>query len=216
MSSKISSLPNYTKFMFTLQMMIFFFNKENYKVEEKISDIIPKLPDYLNIIDEVKGFFNSNREITLDKLLGIYEYVELLCYPQIKENVNIEFFQPLSPECIKAIDNHYKTERFLTKAILADGVRKYLSRSISGKRMDNEVEPQKDLIMFIQYKEEIWDPVIFADERFDEEMMELSIVQVKNQSVVAFCDYLMGVKEEPPKEQQPKRKRKRLIPNNKY
>ena len=77
--------------------------------------------------------------------------------------------------------------------------------------MDNEVEPQKDLIMFIQYKEEIWDPVIFADERFDEEMMELSIVQVKNQSVVAFCDYLMGVKEEPPKEQQPKRKRKRLI-----
>ena len=211
MSSKISSLPNYTKFMFTLQMMIFFFNKENYKVEEKISDIIPKLPDYLNIIDEVKGFFNSNREITLDKLLGIYEYVELLCYPQIKENVNIEFFQPLSPECINAIDNHYQTKRFITKAILADGVRKYLSRSISGKRMDNEVEPQKDLIMFIQYKEEIWDPVIFADERFDEEMMELSIVQVKNQSVVAFCDYLMGVKEEPPKEQQPKRKRKRLI-----
>ena len=81
--------------MFSIQLLIFYLKNENYNPDVKIKDAIKNIPDYINISDECKEFFENNPNFKLNILISIFEYIELLCYSEIVENVNEEYKKKL-------------------------------------------------------------------------------------------------------------------------
>ena len=72
--------------------------------------------------------------------------------------------------------------------------------------MDDEIDPKKELIVYLQYNEDIWDPAVFNNEEFDKYMMDLLAIPVRACHSVKFYNHLIGKKEE----EKPKTLRKKL------
>ena len=84
--------------MFSIQLLIFYLSKENENIEKTLKEILLKIPNYVQINQELKLFINKNGTFKLKHLLTIYEYIERLCYNQIEENVVVDFLIDISPE----------------------------------------------------------------------------------------------------------------------
>ena len=189
---------NFNQFMFSLQMLIFFLQKENYSNKSSINEIINSIPFYVSLSNEMKTFFLKNKSFTLEILIEIYEYVEHLCFEQILDNVNVEFKVEIEKEKIEKINqffNKKNDKRLITKNILAKAVRKFISRFLSGKRNENEVKENENILFFLQYKPDLWPKDFTEKKEFDneiEEMMENFSVEVKQ--ACKFYDVLGGDK----------------------
>ena len=181
--------------MFSLFMLVFYFKKENYPPNSKISELMLSLPNHVQLNEQVKILFIKNKEFTLRHLLGIYEYIEEINYSIIEKHINNDYLAPLDEKFIDSIENIYLKEiRFVTKSILARGIRKFISRTLSGKRMDDEIDPKKELIMYLQYNEDIWEPEVFNNEQFDNDMTELSSIPITVSQIVSLHNFLIGKK----------------------
>ena len=49
----------------------------------------------------------NSHNLKLNILISIYEYIELLCYPQIVDNVNEDYKKEIEREQIEKIDNYF-------------------------------------------------------------------------------------------------------------
>ena len=168
---------DYNNFMFSLQLLIFYLKNENYQSNYSIKNAIEKIPDYVNIGNECKEFFEMHDNFKLINLISIFEYIELLCYPQIIENVNDDYKKEINQDEINKINQYFENneeKKLIKKIILATSVRKFISRFLSGKRGDNEIKEEEELLYFIQYKEEIWPKEVFNNELFEKEFEEMS------------------------------------------
>ena len=166
---------DYNNFMFSLQLLIFYLKNENYQSNYSIKDAINNIPDYVNIGNECKEFFEINDNFKLINLISIFEYIELLCYPQIVENVNDDYKKQINQEEINKINKYFYDDgkKLIKKILLATSVRKFISRYLSGKRGDNEIKEDENLLFFIQNKEEFWPKEIFNNQLFEKEFEEM-------------------------------------------
>ena len=131
-------------------------------------------------------------------MISIFEYFELLCYSQIIDNVNDEYKIDINQEEIDKINLFFEDNNntLISKTLLATIVRKFISRFLSGKRGENEIKEDENLLFFIRYKEDFWPKEIFNDKKFNEEfdqMIKSFLVNV-NQAI-KFYDVLGGDKE---------------------
>jgi hypothetical protein len=172
---------DFNLFMFSLQILIFYLQKENENNDSAISEILKKInhKSIYNISEDVKEFFNNkkNKCFKINNLLYVYEYIEQFCYNQIEDNVDIEYKQEINEELKIKINDYFineKEQKFLiTKIILASAVRKFISRYLSGKRLDNDVKSDAQLFLFLPEKYELW-PKDYPDkEEFDTEKFNL-------------------------------------------
>ena len=80
--------------------------------------------------------------------------------------------------------------------LIATTVRRLISRFLSGKRGENEVKEDENLLYFLQAKEEFWTKDLFNNNKFDEEFenMIYSFTVNVNQAI-KFYEILGGDKE---------------------
>jgi hypothetical protein len=171
--------------MFSLQFLIFYLQKEKEYKDSSISEILSKIKDksIYNISNDVKDFFNNddNKCFKINNLLYVYEYIEKFCYNQIEDNVDIEYKKEINDELKNQINKYFDDKKgekdtLITKEVLASAVRKFISRYLSGKRMDNDIKSDAELFLFIPAKYELWPKKCFSDElseKFDIEIYGL-------------------------------------------
>ena len=84
----------------------------------------------------------------------------------------------------------------ISKQLIATTVRRLISRFLSGKRGENEIKEDENLLYFLQAKEEFWSKDLFNNPKFDEEFEKMiySFTVNVNQAV-KFYDVLGGDKE---------------------
>ena len=191
------------KILFSIQLLIFFLRDKNKKefgenktMKSIISDNI--LPNYIHLSKETIDLFNKT-EFTLHKLFSVYEYFELLCYDDFKKNTNIEYSVKLPEEKIIRINNYFNEKDkgngyLITKIVLSGAVRKLISRFLSGKREEQDISPQNELFLYLQYREDIWKKEIKDNANFDKEISELSEFKILVQHSIDLYDVLGGDK----------------------
>ena len=184
--------------MFSLQLLIFYLKNENYQSTYSINEAIEKTPDFVKINDDCKEFFRDHQDFKLNILISIYEYIELLCYPQIVDNVNEDYKKEIDKEQIEKINEYFTNdnEKLVKKMLLATTVRRFISRFLSGKRGENEIKEDEKLLYFIQAKEEFWAKEIFNDPKFENEFEQMvDSFDVKVNQAIIFYNVLGGDKE---------------------
>ena len=191
---------NSKQFLFSLQMLIFHLNKEGYGKEKgNIKDIINDndFPNYIVLSDDCKNLFNKF-SFGIEHLIEIYNYIELLSYGEVLNNVDIKYRENLDKKLIENIDNYFKDndKKLIKKNILPTVIRKFISRYLSGMREDQEIKPTEDLFEYLRNRSDLWDLNIYNDSRFDEELNKLSsdlLIEVRHS--VNFYDILGGDKQ---------------------
>lgn len=81
------------------------------------------------------------------------------------------------------------------KTQLAKAVRKFISRFLSGKRNENEVKENENILIFLEYKPDLWPKNFTEKDEFAneiEDMMENFTVEVKQ--ACKFYEVLGGDK----------------------
>ena len=80
--------------------------------------------------------------------------------------------------------------------LLATIVRRFISRRLSGKREDNEIKDDDNLLYIIQTKEEFWPKEIIQDPKFNTEFKNMIYTfKVNVNQSIKFYDILGGDKE---------------------
>ena len=178
LNSFLQENHDFNQIMFSIQLLIFFLSKENENKEKSLNEILTKIPNYVQINQELKSFLNRNEIFKLKHLLAIYEYIERLCYNQIEENVISDYHVEVSPETKEIIEKYYRDvspNSIITRKILADAVRKFVSRFLTGKRQEMDINGNVDIFLFIS-KNELWPRNLIDDNKFE---IEFSQIQEK-------------------------------------
>ena len=186
---------NCKNILFSLQLLIFYLQKENKNASEELRETIKKLPDYIELCEDCKNLLERNN-FTIENLIDIYEYIELISYEQIVDNINEFYKKEISDDEKQKITNYFENikndkNKIITIEILSNAVRKFISRFLSGKREDTEYKEEEPLLLFIEYKEEIWDKNVFNDDKFNDEIEEMmESFEVHTSQSVEFYEFL--------------------------
>ena len=191
-------------FLFSLQMLIFHLNKEGYgKDKGNINDIINNndFPKYITLSDDFKNLFNQF-QFGIEHLIEIYNYIELLSYGEVLQNVDNKYRKEIDENEVTNINNYFNQEeeqkknRLITKNKLPTVIRKFISRYLSGIREDQEINPDEQLLELIKIRSDLWDLDTFNDSRFEEEINLMNkTFQVNVEHSVNFYDVLGGDKQ---------------------
>ena len=198
LQNDIKNVKDFSDFLSGLQILIFYLNKENFDIQKSISDVISSLPKYISINEECKLFFKTNNKFTIEVLLGIYENFEYLCFEKIKLKVK-EHQQQMKQESIDKVNDYYNQNnqhRLITKAILASGVRKFISRYLCGIRNDVQVQDNENIFLFLPYKLDLWSKEIADNPKFMEEFKNMQELDIKNNEAINLYEILGGDKAE--------------------
>ena len=189
------------KILFSIQLLIIYFrdkNKKQFGEKKTIKSIINDniLPSYIHLCQELIDLFNKT-EFTLLKLFSVYEYFELLCYEDFKKNTNIEYSVHLPEDIKNKINEYFKKKEegngyLIKKVDLSSAVRKLVSRFLSGKREEQEISPDSELLMFLQWRGDFWKKEIRENANFEKEISELSEFKILIKHSIDLYDVLGG------------------------
>ena len=183
---------DYKTFLFSIQLLIDYIQKAGKEENMKISEVIRNMPDQININENVKYFF-SNLEITINKLVRIFELFEYLCWDQIKDNLLDEFMKQIDEDKKETIIKYFKKnedkkDNYITKLELASAVRKFISRYLAGKRSQSEINEDKMLFDYLN-RADLWVKNI-DNPKFEKEYFEMKILKITVGEAMHFYDLL--------------------------
>ena len=190
------STESITKILFSIQLMITFYNErppysdKNIRITETINDF----PSYFKIPDDIKNLFASN-PFTISHILRVYEYFELLCFNEFKKNIDPSYKQIISDEKKENIDKYFKNKAdrcLLNQLQISTAVRRFISRSLVGIREDSEVKENQELFDFLRYKEDCWNREISSSAKFDEEIEDLKKLNIQVSEALNLYERLGG------------------------
>ena len=183
------------KILFSIQLMITHYNDipvytdKNLKISETINDF----PIYFRIPEETKNLFKNN-SFTLSHILSVYEYFELLCFNEFKNNIDPSYKKEIDDKKIIEINNYFEKNPnvLLNKLKLSSALRKFISRSLVGIRVDFDVDREQELFYILQLKEDCWSVGTFDDENFNKEIEELKKLNIKVGQILSLYETLGG------------------------
>ena len=73
-------------------------------------------------------------------------------------------------------------------------MRKLVSRFLSGKREEQDISPEGELLLFLQYRGDIWKKEIRENANFEKEISELSEFKILIRHAIDLYDVLGGDK----------------------
>ena len=185
----------YKNCLFSIQILINYIQNSGKPGETPIYQAIQKIPEHINIDQNIRSLFNSNKELKINKLVRIFEFFEYLCWNQIKVNLLDEFTKSLEEEKIKLIENYYKenNKTNIKKIELAGAVRKFISRYLAGKRSQSEIGEDKMLFDYLT-RVDLWERNI-DNPQFEKEFFMLSKFKITVGEGKDFYDKLGGENE---------------------
>ena len=179
-------------FMLSLQCLMCYLLKQNFEGKETIEDIVNGLPTYVNIKESFKIFVSNRNEFRLDNILELYQYIEMKTFKVIIENLPITYKEELNQNQKEKIKKYFteKKELLITKEILQIALMRFIIRYLSGTRQDIDIKNEEDLIIRLQYREDIWDKEVMNNEKFDDEIYEIMNFSIKVSNCVSFYNAL--------------------------
>ena len=179
-------------FMLSLQCLMCYLLKQNFEGKETIEDIVNGLPMYVNIKESFKIFVSNRNEFKLDNILELYQYIEMKTFKVIIDNLPITYKEELNQNQKDKIKKYFteKKELLITKEILQIALMRFIIRYLSGTRQDIDIKNEEDLIIRLQYREDIWDKEVMNNEKFDDEIYEIMNFSIKVSNCVSFYNTL--------------------------
>ena len=88
---------DFKEFFGSIQMIIFYLTETIVtNKKEKIINIIINAPAYFKLSDDCKNFFSKEgSNLTIDKLMNLFFYIEHLCFEDLAETLQPEYQQKL-------------------------------------------------------------------------------------------------------------------------
>ena len=149
----------------SLQILMNEIVKENYEPNYFIYNVIDNLPEYIILNQDLKTMFKGNSEYFMDEpkfsintLVSIFEYLEDLCWKEIKENIMPNYKLKIPEKAKKYITEYFnsnKEEKIINAEIFTRALRKLISRLLAGSRQEIDMDSKTELILFI-YKVDLW------------------------------------------------------------
>ena len=194
--SNILQKADYKLFLFNLQSLFFYFTKKrNINGNELLIEEINLLPKNIIKIDEemIDIFKNNNFNITLNKLIDCYEYIEFFNYDKILQNVSKSINTNLTDEQIKKLNEHFTLNNLIiTINDLSNAVRKFISRFLVGDTFKNI---EWNIFLLLKEKKELWNEKINSvenEEKFKKEIDDLDSINIKIKQSIDFYEKLGG------------------------
>ena len=160
---------NINEFLFSCQMLIDYIHKENFNTLTSIANIIGEIPSYIELNEELKHFFDENKNLCVNKLLNVYKYFEFFCWKEIKLNINEQYKEKIEKNKKNEIINFFKEykgkeeNKLIKKKDLVFALRRFISRYLAGKRGDTDIDEKQKLIgQIIRY--DLWENYIIQNE----------------------------------------------------
>ena len=180
---------DFTQLMFSIQLIIYYLTQEKKAKETKINDIIISAPEYLNICDDCKKFFEKFYKIDIEKLFEVFSFIELYCFDIIIKNLKDDYKIDLEEELKIKIDNYFKNgeEKLIEKIDLASACRKLISRYLISKRNDNDINPENLLSLYLA-KNDLWSfEIIKKNDLFEMELDNIKGFNIKVGQAYKLC-----------------------------
>ena len=190
------------KILFSIQLLIFYLSDKNNKELAKnktVKEIDNILPNFVHLSAETNDLFNKIN-FSLNKLFSVYEYFELLCYEDFINNTDEDYKEKIPEEKLIRLNEHFGKKDnigkgyLITRVILSSAVRKFISRFLSGKRKEQEVNADFELFTYMQYREDIWKIEVRENNNFEREISELIKIKILAKNAVDLYDKLGGDK----------------------
>ena len=168
-------------FWFCLQILIDIILEKNYKEETLISTVINENNrsgnlDILNELFDEKDIKENNfkdaKLLKVNSMMSVFDFFEFICWKNIKENLSNDYFKDINVNIKNKIKGFFesKNNKIITKMNLSIAIRRFVSRYLSGKRGENEINENNNLIYYL-CKEELWDQKGIVDNPdFDKEL----------------------------------------------
>jgi hypothetical protein len=187
---------DYKNILFSIQMLFYYLvNGGNADEESSIKDFIKNLPKFIVLKEDMKTLFDEEPQFKIKHLLFIYEYIEKVNCENIFDTIEILYKNEIIDlEIIKNIITYDDENKLITKIILADVIRKFISRFLTGNRTERQINDETYIIDWIQPKEELWPKNVLKEQYiFDREIDKLSkIFLVKINQSIDFYHILLG------------------------
>ena len=177
-----SDNDDYKSSLFSLQLLIDYIQKTEKKPNMSLSKIVRDIPDHINITEKIKLFFNNYPELTVVKLVRIFELFEYLCWEQIKENLLDEYMKKIDEEkkqsILKYLQENPDKNNYIKKNEYASAIRKFISRYLAGKRSQSEINEDRMLFDYLN-RFDLWTKNIdnkeFEKEYFNIKQLKISV-----------------------------------------
>ena len=156
---------------FSLQILIDVILENNYNGEELVSTVVNENNKNKNF-ENLKKLFEKNKKFKVNSVMSIFYYFELICWDNIKENLVDEYLEDINQNIKDKIDKFFdpKNKRIIAKKNLSTAIRRFVSRYLSGKRGQNEINEKNNFIYYLCNKE-LWDQKDIVDNpEFDIEL----------------------------------------------
>ena len=197
--------------LFSIQKLIYYIGRENYPNSMTVNDIIQTLPQFIDLIAEITNFFKENQKIKVSKIIDIYEFIEESCIDEILNNVNEMYHAEINEEKKLSIRRYFDNLNLLVnKKIFSNGIRKFISRYLCGKRFEIIYNIDQNLITFLRIKRDIWPIDIVDTEEYNKEMDQYEQLGILFKEIVSLYKFLT-IKNRESKKQKNKKKAQKMI-----
>ena len=189
------SIESKLKILFSIQIMITYYidRISMFNKDILVSETINDFPTYFKIPEDTKKLFTENK-FKISHILSVYEYFELLCFNEFKSNILPIYKEEIKEEKKEKLFNYFKENPncVLNKLQISTAIRRFISRSLVGKREDFEVDSEHELFSILQIKEDCWRREILGTISFKTEIEKLKELQIKVSEVLNLYDVLGG------------------------
>ena len=190
-----NSPDSLNKILFSLQLMIKFYNERETPYSDKNIKIIETFmdfPQYFKINEDIKNLFLNN-PFTISQILSVYEYFELLCFNLFRDNINTLYMQDIDDNKKKKISEYFGNHpnALLDKIRISTAIRKFISRTLVGER-DIDIDRNQELFFVLQSKDDCWSEELLNNNIFTQEIEELKKLNIRVGEALKFYDELGG------------------------
>ena len=176
---------------------------DNYEQNKLIYDIIQNFPTYIILNEELKGilrteFESRHKTFSINSLISIYEYIENLCWIEIKENIPKRYKDELNAiDKQNILDYFEKNEddeyKIINKKIFTTALRRLISRYLASSRDEIIINPDLNLSLYI-VKDELWSKEVLEKAQFSKEILDICKGEIKIRNSYSLYQILGGDK----------------------
>jgi hypothetical protein len=185
------------RILFSIQLMITFYNEQPEFIDKdmRISATFNNFPDFFRIPEDTKKLFR-NYPFTISHIISVYEYFELLCFEEFKKDMDPLFKQKIDDEKMKVIENYFikNPNVILNKLEISSACRKFISRNLIGIREDLTFDGNQELFFILKFKEDCWNTYLITNDSFEQEIQNLSSLDIKMAQILDLYEKLGGDK----------------------
>ena len=169
---------DYKNILFSIEMLFYYLvNGGNANYNDSLKDFIENLPKFIVVKKDLIQVFTENPSFKIKHLVYIYEYTEKEKCQNIFKKIEELYKLIIEKKKKKKIVDYQDKNKLVKKDILADVVRKFISRFLSGNRTEREINDNTPILDWLQPKEELWPDSILKEQNiFDKEMSELTLL----------------------------------------